>query len=84
MRRAVSESDTEEALRVLERNRAQLTASLAASEPGRHDHFPRSATFRWVMRHVAGRSLAATAGALLLRMAMRRVSRAIRTRATAR
>lgn len=81
MRRAVAESDTEEALRVLERNRAQLAASLARAEPDRHDRFPRSATFRWIMRHLAGRSLAATAGALLLRMALRRVKRAIHAKA---
>jgi hypothetical protein len=78
MRRAVTESDTEEALRVLERNRAQLAASLARAESDRHDRFPRSATFRWIIRHLAGRSLAATAGALLLRMALRRVKRAMR------
>jgi hypothetical protein len=79
MRRPVAASDTQEAVRLLERNRAQLAASLAPPEPDRHDRFPRSATFRWIVRHLAGRSLAATAGALLLRMAVRRVSRRIRT-----
>jgi len=82
MRRAASATDTLEAERVLERNRAQVAAAFTPAEPDRHDRFPRSATFRWILRHVAGRSLAATAGALLLRVAVRRVSR--RLRATAR
>jgi hypothetical protein len=75
----VAASDTQEAVRQLEANRARLAASLAPAEPDRHDRFPRSATFRWLVRHLAGRSLAATVGALLLRVAVRRVSRAIRS-----
>jgi hypothetical protein len=78
--RPVSATDTLEAERVLERNRARLAATLEPAEPDRHDRFPRSATFRWILRHVAGRSLAATAGALLFRMAVRRATRAIRAK----
>jgi hypothetical protein len=78
--RPVSATETLEAERVLRRNRARLAATLEPAEPDRHDRFPRSATFRWILRHVAGRSLAATAGALLLRMAVRRASRVIRAK----
>jgi hypothetical protein len=80
MTRAVSDREVREAVHVLERDRARLTATFAPPEPDRHDRFPRSATFRWLTARLAGRSLAATAGALLLRMAMRRLLR----RATAR
>lgn len=78
MRSAVSESATREALLVLERDRAQLAAALAPAQRDRHDTFPRSATFRWITARMAGRSLAATASALLLRMVMRRLLRALR------
>jgi hypothetical protein len=70
-----SSSDTQEALRVLERDRAEL-AALTAPVADQHDAFPRSATFRWLAGHISGRSLGTAAGALLLRVALRRLLRA--------
>jgi hypothetical protein len=51
----------QEAIRTLEQNRAELCAALAASRsvPGRE--FPRSATFRWLRKHLAPSALASTA-----------------------
>jgi hypothetical protein len=80
MTHAVSDDEVREAMQVLEGDRARLAATFAPAEPDRHDRFPRSATFRWLTARMAGRSLAATAGAVLLRMAVRRLLR----RATAR
>ena len=68
-------ADTREALRLLERDRAEL-AALATPVPDERDTFPRSTTLRWLLGHASGRSLGTAAGALVLRVALRRLLRA--------
>ena len=76
MRPRVTDGDVADAAQQLARDRAEIALVLAPAPPDLHDRFPRSATFRWIIGHFSGRSVAATGGALLLRMAVRRMMRA--------
>ena len=50
----------------MQRNRAELRAVFAPANEATRDQFPRSATFRWVARHLTPRALASTAMAAAL------------------
>jgi hypothetical protein len=68
-----ADPEARNAVRVLAGDRAELAALFSSRGAERdEDTFPRSATFRWIRAHLSGNSVAATGGALLLRMLVRR------------
>ena len=69
-----SDVRAQQALVALERNRAEVRAAFAPRPATGADGFPRSATFRWLSRHVSARALVSTAAsAALTRMPLGRV-----------
>ncbi len=54
-----TDARAEAALLTMQRNRDQLLAAYAPAAKS-SDQFPRSATFRWAISHLTGRSLAST------------------------
>lgn len=66
-----SDVRAQDARQILELNRAELRATIAASRSRPAREFPRSATFRWLARHLTPRTLASTAlTSLLFRRSM--------------
>jgi hypothetical protein len=61
VRAEVPDPKAQAALSELRRNRAELLAAFTPSVGAGAGGFPRSATFRWLARHVTARSLASTA-----------------------